>query len=431
MVIWERQLDVEGWHSTSPSVDRYLRHYGRKTRSERTRKNCLHALSLFCRHAAMTPDALIALSPAEVSATVQRFLDAKLDAGASIRYVNVLRAFLQVFFRVNGYKNHRALDVEGYHQPARYRKTPEYIPSRDELYRMAYAAGSRRNQALVLVTYTSGLRNSTLRALRYQDVKAELAKGYDVVKIPVYPAMKEVDPGACKGNIPYYTFIAKDTVTALRAYLAEREAIQDEEPLFCSATTSIPRDVRRTIRIKSDTLSAVVKRAARLAGIAQWRHVTPHGLRKAFDSALRNGGLDVSDREFLMGHILPGSQDMYYDRSKIDELRRKYAAVQFFGTGDLDRLEMVKAFASSLGIANIEIKIAKLRATDPHLTDDEAAGAIVKEELISAMTVRTSRRRTTPPAEKKIVTEAALAQHLSDGWDIQTILPSGKIVVTK
>jgi integrase/recombinase XerD len=430
MVIWERQLNVEGWHSTYPSVDQYLKHYGRKTRSERTRKNCLHALSLFCRYAATTPDALLALAPREASATVQRFLDAKHDAGASIRYVNVLRAFLQVFFRVNGFKNSRALDVEGYHQPARYRKTPEYIPSRDELYRMAYAAGSKRNQALVLVTYTSGLRNSTLRALRYKDVNAELAQGFDVVKIPVYPAMKDVDPGACKGNIPYYTFIAKEAVTALNTYLAEREAIQGEEPLFCSATTNIPRDVRRTIRIKSDTLGAVVKRAARRAGIAQWRHVTPHGLRKAFDSALRNGGVDVSDREFLMGHILSGSQDTYYDRSKIDELRRKYAVVQFFGTRDLDRVAMVKAFAASLGIANIEIKIAKLQETDPHLTDDEAVGRMVKEELIQAMTVRTSRRRTTTEV-KKIVTEDALARHLSEGWDIQTILPSGNIVVTK
>jgi hypothetical protein len=71
---------------------------------------------------------------------------------------------------------------------------------------MAYAAGSTRNQALVLATYTSGLRNSTLRALRYKDVKAELAQRFDVIKVPVYPAMKDVDPGACKGNITYYTF---------------------------------------------------------------------------------------------------------------------------------------------------------------------------------------------------------------------------------
>jgi integrase len=430
MVIWEQQLDVEGWRSAYPSVDRYLRHYGRKTRSEGTRKNCLHALSLFCRHAATTPDRLITLAPEAASAMVQRFLDAKRDAGASVRYVNVLRAFLQVFFRVNGFKNHRALDVEGYYQPARYRKRPEYIPSRDELHRMAYAAGSRRNQALVLVTYTSGLRNSTLRALRYKDVSADLAQGCDVVKIPVYPAMKEVDPGACKGNIPYYTFIAKDAVTALRAYLVEREGIAEEDPLFCAAATNIPRDVRRRIRIKSDTLGAVVKRAARLAGVEQWRYVTPHGLRKAFDSALRNGGLDMSDREFLMGHILPGSQDAYYDRSKSDELRRKYASVRFFDTGDLDRVEMVKAFAASLGITNLEIKIAKLRATDPDLTDDEAVGAIVKEELIHTMTIRTTRRRTTPEM-KQIVTEDALAQYLYDGWDIQTILPSGKIVVIK
>jgi len=58
--------------------------------------------------------------------------------------------------------------------------------------------------------------------------------------------------------------------------------------------------------------------------------VTPHCLGKTFESALRNSGLDVKDQEFLMGHILPGSQDTYYDQTKVEDLRRKYAQVNFF-----------------------------------------------------------------------------------------------------
>ena len=54
---------------------------------------------------------------------------------------------------------------------------------------MAYSAGSLRNKALVLALYTSGLRNSTLRAVLYKDVKHELEK-QDVVKFPVYPIRK-------------------------------------------------------------------------------------------------------------------------------------------------------------------------------------------------------------------------------------------------
>jgi len=45
---------------------------------------------------------------------------------------------------------------------------------------------------------------------------------------------------------------------------------------------------------------------------------------------LRNNGLDVKDQEFLMSHILPRSQDTYYDKTKVEDLRRKYAQVVFF-----------------------------------------------------------------------------------------------------
>jgi hypothetical protein len=78
------------------------------------------------------------------------------------------------------------------------------------------------------------------------------------------------------------------------------------------------------------SLSAIVKRAAKQAGIEKWKAVTPHCLRKGFESALRNSGLDVKDQEFLMGHILPGSQDTYYDQTKVEDLRRKYSQVNFF-----------------------------------------------------------------------------------------------------
>ncbi|MCP8307884.1 MAG: hypothetical protein H3Z53_02700 [archaeon] len=48
-------------------------------------------------------------------------------------------------------------------------------------------------------------------------------------------------------------------------------------------------------------------------------------MRKAFERAVRNSGLNIKNQEFLMGHILLGSQDAYYDKTKIDKLRKKYA----------------------------------------------------------------------------------------------------------
>lgn len=430
MQSWERYLKASGWSSEYPSVDMLLRHYVRKMHSELTRRNSLFALSAFCRFAGKSPEELVSLASGEAGALLQGFLDAKHGAGRSIRYINVLLAYLEVFFRVNGFKNGREIAVERYHQPVRYRKRPEYIPTPDEVYRMAYAAGSRRNTALILLAYTSGLRNATVRSLRYRDVGDELERGCEVVKVPVYPEMKEVDPGACKGGIAYYTFISGETVKALREYLGERGRVEDDGPLFCSETTNIPSEVRRRIWIKGDTIEAVVKRAAERGGVKDWRHVTPHCLRKAFESALRNSGIDVDHREFLMGHVLPGSKDTYYDRSKVEELRSQYTKVQFFKTGALDRVEMMKTFAKSLGFRDIELKVAKLRETEPEIGEEEAVGKIVRADLLKQLQVE-ARKKKRSDDPKKIVSEEELEGYLAEGWDMRAVLPSGKIIIEK
>ena len=118
----------------------------------------------------------------------------------------------------------------------------------------------------------------------------------------------------------------------------------------------------------------MVKRAAKNAGIAQWKDVTAHGLRKAFESALRNNRLDIKDQEFLMGHILPGSQDAYYDKTKVEEMRAKYARVEFFpqpmGSEELRKrqiLDMVRLLGfPEERVRKVEEVLAK------HKTVDEA-----------------------------------------------------------
>lgn len=427
---WEEFLKVEGWRSGYESVDRVLRHYRRKVGSLKTREHVCGAVARLCRFAGMDPDELVRLGRDEASRLVQDFVDSLAEEGFSVRYVNTVLTFLKTFFEVNGFKGERALEVERYHQPARYRKRPEYVPTPEEIERMAYAAGSKRNRAMILFLYTSGLRNSTLRALRVGDVREELEAGLDVVKVPVYPEMKEVDPAACKGNIPYYTFISREAVEALREYLEERRSVygglEDDEPLFCSESTNVPPEVRRRTPVKKRTLSEVVKRAARRAGIAGWRDVYPHCLRKAFESALRNSGMDVDDREFLMGHVLPGSRDAYYDRSKVEELRAKYARVSFFPhrqTEELRKRQIID-MAKLLGfpedkIRRIEEILAKYKSVD------EAMDEIRK--LREEVTLPNGGRR----YRAKMVDADELVRYVEEGWEIVCELRDGRVVVRK
>ena len=198
---WESFLKVSNWSSQYESVNNFLGHYKRRLGSESTKDQICDVLMVFSEYTGKKPDELAKLDKESASRLVQRYVDSLADKDYSIRTVNVRLAYLKMFFITNGFKGNKGLDVERHHQPARYRKRPEYIPVSEEIYKMAYSAGSLRNKVLVLALYTSGLRNSTLRALLYQDVKYEI-ESFDVIRIPVYPEMTKVDSGACKGNIP-------------------------------------------------------------------------------------------------------------------------------------------------------------------------------------------------------------------------------------
>jgi hypothetical protein len=224
--------------------------------------------------------------------------------------------------------------------------------------------------------------------LRYRDVKDGLKSDKEVVKIPVYPEMKEVDPAACKGNIPYYSFIDIETVKVLRDYLLDRKTIfggiEGSEPLFCSDSNQIPTEKQRTVIVSKNGLARMVKRAARKAGLMQWKDVTPHSLRKAFESVLRNNRLDPKDQEFLMGHILPETQDPYYDKTKIENLRRKYAKVVFFPKEGLisDELRKKQVIDTAKLFGFSEDKIKKIEeALAKYETVDKAMEEIRKLQV--------------------------------------------------
>jgi integrase len=289
----------------------------------------------------------------DIERLVQRYADS--FSGISRAYSNLAIAALKAFFAANGFTRNRALEVESYYHPPRHRIINEYIPTRAEVYRMADSSGSLRDRAIILMLYSSGLRNSTLRALRVKDVKTELLAGQDIIMIPVYPEMKQVDPAACKGAIPYYTFLCDEGTQALRLYLEDRKSrfggLSDEEPLFCTEYNLLPRNERCRRPVTGRELQIIVKLAARKAGLTQWALVHPHAFRKSYERILRTqlidgSNMDVKTQEFLMGHVLPGSQDNYYDYSKVEEMRVLYSNLRFGRAVVENKFRLLRAAAA-------------------------------------------------------------------------------------
>jgi len=345
---------VDGWVSPYSSVNNLLRRLSRRTGSEATKRSYLGVVRRFCCYVGMGPDELLKLEREQLESLVQSYCDKFNNPNYSRKYANNVLRILKSFFEANGLR----LNVEGYYLPTRYRKRPEYIPTKNEVYDMADNAGSLRNRAIILTLFSTGLRVSTLIALTYGDVKEELEKGYPIVKIPVYPEMKKRIPEACKGNISYFTFTCREAVKAIKLYLEERKRkygdIEPNQPLFHSEYNQITREQRKVKFMSIREVELIVKSSARKAGIKEWMYVTPHSLRKTYESILRSelidgGRLDIKTQEFFMGHVLPGSQDAYYDKSKVEELRAEYARINFSrkiveNKFKLIELSLIKAF---------------------------------------------------------------------------------------
>jgi hypothetical protein len=127
-----------------------------------------------------------------------------------------------------------------------------------------------------------------------------------------------------------------------------------------------------------------------------------------------------------MGHILPGSQDAYYDKTKVEELRAKYARVEFFphmASSEELRKKQILDMVRILGFPEDKIKRVE-EALAKYKTVDEAMGEIRRLSLEGYKL----RERSDP---KKVIDEAELERYLAEGWDVQTVLPSGRILIRR
>jgi integrase len=369
--LWEVYLKVSGWVSEYQSVNTLLRHLKhKKTGSEASRKIYCYVLYLLCHYTKKLPDDLVGMKKRDIESLIEDFGYHKKESGWSARTLNTLLANLKTFFKTNGFKGDKELEVEYFYAHPRARTRHEYIPTLEEALKMADCAGSLRNRAIILFLVSTGLRNSTLRAISYGDVKEELEKGEENIQIKVHSGMKKRVPSACKGNVEYVTFTSREANEALRLYLKDRQStfaeIHDQDPLFSSECNRLPRKERNSKPLSDRQLQYLVKMAARRAGLKEWKAVTPHCLRKTHESVLRSrltdgSRLGMKTQIYLMGHVLPGAMDTYYDKSKIGELRKEYSKLMFTPRDEklTKALEALKSVAEFLRIRDTQLALSR------------------------------------------------------------------------
>jgi integrase/recombinase XerD len=149
---------------------------------------------------------------------------------------------------------------------------------------------ARRDHALLLVAVQTGLRVSELTGLTTGDV--HLGPGPHV---------------RChgKGRKDRATPLTRQTITVLRAWLAERGG-RPGDPLFPTrAGRRLSRDAVE--RLVARHAAAAATRCPSLAG----KNVTPHTLRHSAAMALLHAGVDTSVISLWMGHEDPASTQIY------------------------------------------------------------------------------------------------------------------------
>ncbi|MFC1803868.1 hypothetical protein ACFL0D_07895 [Thermoproteota archaeon] len=107
----------ESWKSSIPSIQNFLDHLSRFSRSRASRRSYLSLIMIFCESTRYIPDQLITLPESKINQLIQKHIDTLATNGMSKSYVNTVNKRLKTFFRANGIKP----ETRSYYQPIRYR----------------------------------------------------------------------------------------------------------------------------------------------------------------------------------------------------------------------------------------------------------------------------------------------------------------------
>jgi len=329
--------------------------------------------------------------------------------GASDYTVNTYLAGIRAFFKFNG------IDVRVRLERGT-PKTLDYIPKPEEVDLLLQRAPLKLKVAICFMAY-SGMRPVDVANLRFASIKDEIRLEnniYKALKIPLKIVVKQQ-----KTSQWYITFLGKKGVDILLAYLnevyeARNTPWQDDEKLLpYNDGESIYKAITRYIE------------KLKLKHPEAFKRFRPYSLRKYFRRQLAGANISDAEAEYLMGHVggLNSLQAIYtglrdLDTEAIEQLRQKYAQAipRLEGSGSVvNKVELIKAFAKSLGIENIDVKIARLRRENRDVDELELIGKLIKEELFKNLASRSNGGRR---YRATVVSEDKLVDYITEGWEL-------------
>jgi integrase/recombinase XerD len=230
----------------------------------RTREAYLDAVRGLARFYRRSPDEI---SEPEVQSYLLHLLK---ERGLSSSTCNIVANGLKFFYRVSLGRSEAEFCLPSPRQPSR---LPEIL-SREEIKRLFEATSNLKHRALLMATYSAGLRVSEVAHLRVSDIDS---------------ARMALRVEQAKGAKDRYTLLSKRLLTELRRYWV---AYRPKDWLFPLRDGEHPIDPRSAQKI--------YYHAKRRAGITKRCGI--HGLRHAFATHLLESGVDLHTIQRLLGH---------------------------------------------------------------------------------------------------------------------------------
>lgn len=302
----EKHRAVKEWLENRPST----------TQGQYCRK-----LINFCEATGLPPEDFLKLNRFEARDTVWKFVKPFIRESTS-KAKNHLAA-LKSFYRS---KDGEVLPFDSrrggkhyFNTKRRKKAAKEYVPTKAEMYRVIDMANNSRDKAVLLMLFQSGIRVGALCNLRFKDVKNQLYRR-EGPKIPLkLTVTDEIDTKLRGYSIScYYSFLQGEAVEALKAY-CDNQTKNDEDPLFISQLGN---------RLSRQGVWETLKRCVEKAGLDP-ENMWTHTVRRAFRDVLRHSDVKHEFQEVLMGHVLPGSEENYFSRTRVKDVEAEYMKIDF------------------------------------------------------------------------------------------------------
>jgi integrase len=295
-----------------PEVEAWL-----KNRPQSTRKVFAARLEEFCNDMNISPEEWRALDKFEARDLAWKYIEPKIKEHPTVAqaYLTTLKSWYR---NLNGERLPLDSGRGGKHylHLAYKRHATEHIPNKPELYQIVDMVSSLRDKALLLFLFQSGVRVNVLQHLTLGDVFDQLDEDIITLKITA-----DLDYKLRGRDIPfYYTFLNGEGAEALRRYckLHHKDSTPDT-PLFYTKGKK---------PISQAWVWRIVKMCVERAGFDP-KTISTHTIRKAFRKIVRQTSIDDDDKEQVMGHVIKGSRQAYFDTHDIDLIKEAYLKCNF------------------------------------------------------------------------------------------------------